>query len=173
MRLFTLLVIGLCAFNAVCADSVGIFVDGRLIASPCKVNSSQTDFLVSLGNTPAAQLAGKYNVTRDIPFKVVLDQCPESTTSVIATFSGKTYPEGGNYAYANSGTSKFVGVLLKLSNEPDYFNSNALSGKSVRLNVDKTTHSIVFNFLTRLWTNEGNVTPGTINSAVTITFTYQ
>lgn len=173
MRLFTFLVIALCAFDAACADIVAISVNGRLIASPCRVNSSQSNFLVQLGNTPAATLANKYSATPEVYFKIVLDQCPESTNSVIASFSGQTYPQDANYGYANNGTSQFVGVLLKLTDEPDHFVSNTRSGKSVNLKVDKSTNSVVFNFSTRLWTDTGNVTPGTINSAVTISFTYQ
>ncbi|MEL4012840.1 fimbrial protein [Dryocola clanedunensis] len=150
------------------ADPVNINITGKVVASPCVVNSGSGDLTMDLGqNIQASTLAtagsGSTPVTQDLK----LTSCPVGTTNVKATFTG-TADTTSTTMYKNTGTA--TPLAVELSNAED---SSLLSnGTTLTLPV-LADNTVTFKLKARAYTAAGSVTPGTISSVVVADFTYQ
>lgn len=156
-----------------CADPLQINITGNVIASPCTVDTANTDLTVNLGDIQASDLAaaGSYGGTAQT-FTLSLKDCPATTTKVTATFSGQPYAND-NTLFASTGTANGVGVKIKPDSAPWTDTTVNPNMSAWLLPVSAATHTASFVFAARVFTSVGNVSPGTIISAMQVSFTYQ
>jgi minor fimbrial subunit len=150
--------------NASAADST-INITGTVVASPCTIEAVKN---VDLGDIDATKLATTGTSSAYVSFSVNLTDCPATTTSATATFSGTA--SNTDY-YANSGTAKNVEVELVTS----YSSANMGNGKSMNVSIDSATHASSFNLKTHV-KNDGKgsaVTPGSVSTAIQMAVAYK
>ncbi|MBC3378343.1 type 1 fimbrial protein [Serratia fonticola] len=154
-------------------DPVQVNITGKVIASPCTLDTVNSTLSVDLGDIQASALstAGTYGGPEKF-FNLILNNCPATTSKVTATFSGTPY-DADNNLFANAGSATGVGIKIKTRAEP-------YTGTTVRPNqstwavpINAATRSATFAFATSAYTATGNVTPGTISSVMQVAFTYQ
>lgn len=153
------------------ADSAVVNVNGRLVSSPCTVDTAKSDLTVNLGTFDAPSLAAAGAAGTQKTFNLSLKDCPSSTTVVKAAFSGTAYKADAQ-AYANTGTATNLGLQVKLYTDP-WASITTFPGGTAQANVNTTDHTATFNMTVRPYTKTGGVMPGTINTPVTVTFIYQ
>ncbi|MGU3415359.1 fimbrial protein [Enterobacteriaceae bacterium C34A] len=153
------------------ADPVTVSITGNVIASPCTFDTSNSNLSVSMGDISAPDLAAAGTRTAHTSFKLVVKDCPVSTTKVTATFSGTLNSDltGGN-SYANTGTA--AGVAVQVKYDADAWSAAFGSQESRTVNV-AADHTATFPLWAAMYTPSGNGMPGTVNATMTATFTYQ
>ena len=150
--------------NAHAADST-INITGTVVASPCTIEAVKN---VDLGDIDATKLAATGTSSDYVSFSVNLTDCPATTTSATATYSGTA--SNTDY-YANSGTAKNVEVEVASS----YSSLPMGNGATQGVNIDAAKHSASFN-LKACVRNDGKgsaVTPGTVSSAIQVAVAYK
>jgi len=150
--------------NAHAADST-INITGTVVASPCTIEAVKN---VDLGDIDATKLAATGTSSDYVSFTLNLTNCPATTTSATATFSGTA--SNTDY-YANSGTAKNVEVELVSS----YSSTNMGNGKTFNIGIDAATHGASYGLKTHV-KNDGKgsaATPGSVSSAIQIAMAYK
>ena len=150
--------------NASAADST-INITANVVASPCTIEAVKN---IDLGDIDASKLATTGTASSYVTFSVTVSECPATTTSALATFSGTA--SNTDY-YANSGTAKNVEVELVTS----YSSANMGNGKSMNVGIDSATHASSFNLKTHV-KNDGKgsaVTPGSVSTAIQMAVAYK
>ncbi|OMQ20392.1 fimbrial protein [Serratia oryzae] len=157
------------SYSALAADNTTINITGTIKASPCTVDASAGNVVnVDLGtNIQAASLtAGKGSDW--VPFALHLKDCPTSTTSVTAAFSGTQAAEEAGL-YQNTGDADKVQIELQ-----NVATSTRLGNNSTLVApVLSTTKDATFSLRARAYSANGGVTPGSIVGTVQVAFTYQ
>ncbi len=154
--------------TAFSADIVTLNITGNVVASPCIVNGGVGNINVDLGNIQATTLATAASSSAEVPFNLNLTSCPAGTSSVTATFSGTSDPTAGINYYKNTGTAGNVAVaLIQASN-------GSLKGNGTTITqAVQSDRTVTMSMKAKAYSSTGNATPGTIQSVVTATFTYQ
>ncbi|HDS6850942.1 TPA: type 1 fimbrial protein [Enterobacter cancerogenus] len=156
-----------CAFAS---DPVTINVTGNVVASPCEISAESKTMNIDLGggkDLQTADLNAAGAASAWVPFSIVLENCPAGTTSVTASFAGTADSADPETLYTNTGTATNVAVQLEgEANEP-YGN-----GKTSKIDIAGTTDKPTWKLQTRAFSKNGGVTPGTINSVITMSFAY-
>lgn len=152
------------------ADPVNINITGKVVASPCIVDTATSTLNVDLGNIQASTLNQAGNVSPYKIFDLVLKDCPSGTASVTATFSGALAPDGTG-DYMNTGTATNVNVQLKESQPSG--NGKFLGPGAALTRSVATDRTVTFRMGARAITATADVMPGTIVSISQVTFTYQ
>lgn len=148
--------------SAVKAADVTITVSGKVVAKPCTVSTVSTT--VELGDLYTFNLVspGAASEWRDVTLG--LTACPVGTSKVTATFSGIADSTG---YYQNQGTAGNIQLQLQNSS------GNTLNNGAVQtVPVDNATFSTSFPLKVRALTVKGNVTKGTIQAVINVTYTY-
>jgi minor fimbrial subunit len=155
------------------AEPVQVNISGKVIASPCTVDTANSNLNVNLGDYKAAELevAGMYSKQEGI-FNIALKDCPASTRKVTATFSG-TADKDEPKMFSNTGTAS--GIAVKIKKLRDNWTDESINpnGGVWVADVTSITQSVNFVFSSTLYSKTGTVTPGTVNSTMQVTFTYQ
>lgn len=154
------------------ATPVSVNITGNVLAAPCTFDTINSQLSVPLGDTLATNLATASSASNHTSFKLVLKDCPVSTTKVTATFDGPLNADlaGGN-SYASTGTAK--GVSVKVKFDADMWASGAF-GKNTQKTVNVAAdHTATFPLWAAMYSPSGGATPGTVNTTMTATFTYQ
>ena len=130
------------------AADVTITVNGKVVAKPCTV--STTNATVDLGDLYSFSLmsAGAASAWHDVALE--LTNCPVGTSRVTASFSGAADSTG---YYKNQGTAQ--NIQLELQDD----SGNTLNTADFPLQV-------------RALTVNGGATQGTIQAVISITYTY-
>ncbi|UJD93797.1 type 1 fimbrial protein [Lelliottia amnigena] len=151
------------------ADQVTINITGNVVASPCQVNPDSANINIDLGqDLQSADLNAAGSSSAWKPINVVLENCPAGTSSVTATFNGTPDADDPESLYTNTGTANQVAVQLEGLTEEKYGN-----GKTSTIDIASVTDGKpTWKLQTRAFSKNGSVTPGTINSVVTMSFTY-
>lgn len=150
--------------NAHAADST-INITGTVVASPCTIEAVKN---VDLSDIDATKLATTGSASTFINFGIALSNCPATTTSATATYSGTA--SNTDY-YANSGTAKNVEVEVAST----YSSLPMGNGATQNVTIDASTHAASFNLKARVRNNgKGSAaTPGTVSSAVQVAVAYK
>ncbi|SUW63746.1 putative fimbrial protein SthD [Buttiauxella agrestis] len=150
------------------ADPVNISVTGRVLASPCVVDTDTVSKQVDLGQAIANNLnqPGGNPIWKD--FQLLLTQCPATTQSATATFTGvvdSTDPT----AFKNQGTAG--NSALQMTNT----DHSVIYGNASQMTVaiDNSTRQAIFPLSARIFSPSENATGGTFNAALSVVFTYQ
>lgn len=174
MRIQQLMLIGCTTLGAAFAapgvnaiDVVNLSVTGNIIASPCQVKSDSINITADLGqNIGASTLQSVGSSTSWVPIDVSVVNCPAATTKATILFQGTADSVNPNDMYRNSGTANNLAVQLQGVGGEPFGNGKSYTGTIV-------ANAYTFHLRARAWAQGGNVTPGTIISVVTATFTYQ
>uniref|UniRef100_A0A182SQM2 Fimbrial-type adhesion domain-containing protein n=1 Tax=Anopheles maculatus TaxID=74869 RepID=A0A182SQM2_9DIPT len=145
------------------AADVNITINGKVVAKPCTV--STTSATVNLGDLYTFNLVapGAYSPWQSV--NLSLTNCPVGTSKVTATFTG-TADSSLNY-YANQGAAGNIALQLA-----DSGGGNLPSGSTKIVTVNDASLAASFVLQVRAITPSGNVTQGTIQSLINVTYTY-
>lgn len=149
------------------ADS-SLELTGKVVASPCIVDTSTVNKTVVLGTLQRRDLqtAGEGGDWQD--FDLLLTDCPVGTTKVTAVFNG-TADTQDVQAWKNTGTSG--NMALKIASR-DHSTIYA-SGSSLITSVSTNNRSASFPLSVRMFTPLGNATAGTFLAVMNVEFTWQ
>lgn len=166
--LLALIILG-AGVHQVVAAPTQVNISGVVVASPCSVDTTNSDLNVNLGtNIQATSLATAGNTSTPVPFKLVVKDCPTTTTKVTASFSGTPdAAAGGRYA-TTSGTGMADNVAVEVARDVSPYTLQN-PGSTLDMTVVGTTAT----FLLRASAYaKGTVTPGNIASVMSVDFTY-
>ncbi|HIF6627996.1 putative fimbrial protein SthD [Acinetobacter baumannii] len=145
-----------------------IVITGNIKAAPCEIDGANGTISVNLGNDiSAATLATSGAFSPWVEFPLTLKNCPSTTTSVVATFSGTPAEENASLYKSNGGSRR---VQIELQNSEG---ANLGNGKSMTQLVSRVTNEAKFNLRARAYSTHGGSTPGSIDGALQVTFVYQ
>lgn len=145
-----------------------IVISGNIKAAPCEIDSANASVSVNLGDDiSAATLATSGAFSPWVEFPLTLKNCPSTTTSAVATFSGTVADESATL-YKSSGSSRRVQIELQSSQ-----GANLGNGKSMTQLVNRATNEAKFNLRARAYSTNGGSTPGSIEGVLQVTFVYQ
>lgn len=144
------------------AADVTITVNGRVVAKPCTV--STTNATVDFGDLYTFSLSqpGSASTWHSVSFD--LSNCPVGTSKVTATFSGTMDSTG---YYMNLGTAG--NIQLELQDEGGTTLNN---GTSKTVQVSESTQSARFPLQIRALTVNGRTSQGSIQAVINIIYTY-
>lgn len=150
-------------------DPVTLNINGNVKAAPCLVSSDSVTKVVDLTPGRSVTASSLYTVGSTTPwvaFDLSVEQCPPGTSRVTVVFNGSADNEHPEDMYSNVGSASPVAVQLQASDGQPLGD-----GKSLTVNI--ANQSYRWNLRARIYSEQGRVVPGTINSAVTISMTYQ
>ncbi|WP_414446500.1 fimbrial protein [Citrobacter europaeus] len=142
------------------AADTTITLKGNVKASPCVVDSAM--LTVELGDY-FMDSKSTYSDWKNLDLK--LSSCPSGTSKVTATFSG-TAGTDPTYFYANSGTAKGVNVELG-----DTSGNGKGNGKVMDVSITSGTAKLSLRARIAV-TDKKTLAVGTVNTAVTVTYSY-
>lgn len=159
----TLIAVG---HNVAFADPININITGKVIASPCVVNNSESNLNIDLGTSiQARSLVDAGAGTTPTPFNLTLTECPLGTSNVKVTFTGTAAEAPQTDMYLNTGAA--TPLAVELSSGSTILGNNASLTQGVQ--ADKT---VTYALSARAVTPTGSVTPGSIIAVVQANFTY-
>ncbi|MDU7828363.1 MAG: type 1 fimbria minor subunit FimG [Escherichia coli] len=138
------------------AADVTITVNGKVVAKPCTVSTTNATF--DLGDLYSFSLmsAGAASAWHDVALE--LTNCPT------ASFSGAADSTG---YYKNQGTAQNIQLELQ-----DDSGNTLNTGATKTVQVDDSSQSAHFPLQVRALTVNGGATQGTIQAVISITYTY-
>lgn len=145
------------------AADVNITINGKVVAKPCTVSTVSTT--VELGDLYTFNLLAAGAISPWHSVTLNLTNCPVGTSKVTATFSGMA-DSTRNY-YANQGAARNIALQLADSSGGNLPNG---STKVVAVNDASLAASLVLQV--RAITPSGNVTQGSIQAVINVTYTY-
>ncbi|HBV4841649.1 TPA: type 1 fimbrial protein [Klebsiella aerogenes] len=154
---------------AMAGDPVSLNVTGNIIAAPCEIRNDSITQTIDLGDGAPIQadtLRTAGAATPWIPFSIGLVNCPAATTKATIQFHGTPDTDNPADMYQNTGSAGNVAVQLQGSGGEAFGNGQSYTGLI-------SNNAYTYNLRARAYTQQGNVTPGTISAVVTATFTYQ
>lgn len=157
-----LLAVILTASAVVQAADVTITVNGKVVAKPCTV--STTNATVELGDLYTFSLvsAGSSSAWHSVALE--LSNCPVGTSRVTASFSGTADSTG---YYKNQGTAGNIQLELQ-----DDSGNRLNTGATKSVVVDDASQSARFPLQVRALSVNGGATQGTIQAVINVTYTY-
>ncbi|MND12682.1 S-fimbrial adhesin protein SfaS precursor [compost metagenome] len=152
----------LMAASSLQAADVTITVNGKVVAKPCTV--STTNATVELGDLYTFSLVSAGAASAWHSVALDLSNCPIGTSRVVATFSGTADSTG---YYKNQGTAGNIQLELQ-----DSGGTTLNNGATQSVQVDDATQSARFPLQVRALTVNGGATQGTIQAVINVTYTY-
>ncbi|AUU86082.1 type 1 fimbrial protein [Leclercia sp. LSNIH1] len=158
------------AGNIYAADTVGINVTGKVIATPCKtLNGGSSTLNVDLGQSIAAtSLEAAGSGSPITMFDLPVTDCPASTTNVKVTFTG-TPDQTDATRWANNAAQPAANTAVELSQQTT---GTILSNNSSLIGAVEGG-STTFKLQARVYSKAGTVMPGDVSSAIVASFEYQ
>lgn len=151
------------SLHAALAADVTITINGKVVATPCTVATSNVD--IDLGTLMSSDFVTAGSSSAWHSFTLNLTNCPVGTSKVTATFSGSS--DSSNSYFANTGDATNMAIQLA-----DSDGSNLKNGSSKVVAVNDSSKSAVLNLEVRAITTQGKATQGTIQSIINVTYTY-
>lgn len=148
--------------TALHAADVIITVNGRVVAKPCTITT--TDASVNLGNLYTYDLANPGDSTTWQNVSLNLTNCPVGTSQVTATFTGTSDTSG---YYVNQGSAGNVHLELQDRNATVLNN-----GTTKTIQIDDATQAATFPLRVRAVTVNGGATQGSIQAVINVTYTW-
>ena len=148
-------------------DPVTLNINGNVKTAPCQVSSDSVTKTVDLTPGQSVTASSLYTAGSTTPwgaFELSVEQCPAGTSRVTVLFNGNADSDHPNDMYQN--TASPVAIQLQANNGVPLGN-----GKSLTANISEQRYT--WRLRARIYSEQGQVTPGTINSAITLSMTYQ
>ncbi|MDE5204346.1 fimbrial protein [Citrobacter amalonaticus] len=152
----------LAASAVVQAADVTITVNGKVVAKPCTV--STTNATVELGDLYTFSLVSAGSSSAWHTVALELSNCPVGTSRVTASFSGTADSTG---YYKNQGTAGNIQLELQ-----DDSGNRLNTGATKSVVVDDASQSARFPLQVRALSVNGGATQGTIQAVINVTYTY-
>lgn len=155
--------------EAIAGDPVAVSINGKVVAAPCQVSSdsvAKTVPLTGAQGVRASSLSTPGSATDWVPFDVTIERCPVGTATATMLFAGDADSAGPDDRYRNTGSAGNIAVQLQSAGGAPLGNNKTLSGAIAN-------RGYVYHLRARAYSSQGGVTPGTINSVVTVTFSWQ
>lgn len=155
--------------TATAGDLVAVNINGKVVAAPCQVSSDSVAKTVVLTGAQGVRASSLYtpgSATDWVPFDFTIESCPVGTMSATMLFAGDADSDGPDDLYRNTGSAGNIAVQLQSSEGAPLGNNKTLSGTIAN-------RGYIYHLRARAYSAQGKVTPGTINSVVTVTFTWQ
>ncbi|CAI1042890.1 MULTISPECIES: fimbrial protein [Serratia] len=165
--LLALLVLGTGVNQAVAAPTQ-VNITGVVVASPCTVDTTNSDLNVDLGTSQAKDLATAGNTSTAKPFKLILKDCPTATTKVTASFSGTADTEAGGRYATTSGTGMADNVAVEVAQDVSPY---TLQNPGSTMETTVVGNTATFALRASAYA-KGVVTPGNIASVMSVDFSY-
>lgn len=156
--------LSLCVYAA---SPVDIHFHGKIIDASCQIDSESVSRTIDLGTIYNKNLSNPGEASDWMAADILLINCPVSTVTATATFSGTPSDEDVNL-YKNLEDAQNVAIELQDRDRQTELGNGAVYPSS----VDDSGRAI-FHLKARAKTVNGNATPGTIRSIIEITYTYQ
>ena len=155
-------------FSAAVQADPSISVSGKVVASPCSVDTDTVNKTVDLGPLQRRDLqtAGEGGEWQN--FDLLLTNCPAGTTRGTATLSGTPDTDDAS-AWKNSGTSEKMALRIASRDH----SQTVAPGDSLDQNVNISTRSASFPLSARMFTPQGSATAGTFQAVMNVDFTWQ
>ena len=150
-------------------DPVTLNINGNVKAAPCQVSSDSVTKMVDLTSGHSVTVSSLYtagSTTQWVAFDLSVEQCPAGTTRVAIVFTGNADSNHPEDMYRNEGTASPVAVLLQASDGLPLGDGKVLTGSI-------SNRRYTWRLRARIYSEQGQVMPGTVNSAVTVSMTYQ
>lgn len=144
------------------AADVTITVNGKVVAKPCTV--STTNATVELGDLYTFSLVSAGSTSDWHTVALELSNCPVGTSRVTASFSGTADSTG---YYKNQGTAGNIQLELQ-----DDSGNRLNTGATKSVQVDDATQATRFPLQVRAISVNGGATQGTIQAVINVTYTY-
>ncbi|CBG88569.1 fimbrial protein [Citrobacter rodentium] len=150
-------------------DPVMLNVTGNVKAAPCQVRSDSVAKTVDLTaghSVTASSLYTSGSATPWVAFDLSVEKCPPGTTRVTIVFNGAPDDDNPRDMYKNVGSATPVAIQLQSSEGQPLGDGTLLAG-------DITGQQYTWKLRARIYSQQGQVMPGTINSVVTVSMIYQ
>lgn len=157
-----LLAVILAAPSTLQAADVTITVNGKVVAKPCTV--STTNATVELGDLYTFSLVSAGSTSAWHTVALDLSNCPVGTSRVTASFSGTADSTG---YYKNQGSAGNIQLELQ-----DDSGNRLNTGATKSVQVDEATQTTRFPLQVRAISVNGGATQGTIQAVINVTYTY-
>ncbi|MFA1282920.1 fimbrial protein [Citrobacter telavivensis] len=157
-----LLAVILAAPSTLQAADVTITVNGKVVAKPCTV--STTNATVELGDLYTFSLVSAGSTSAWHTVALDLSNCPVGTSRVTASFSGTADSTG---YYKNQGSAENIQLELQ-----DDSGNRLNTGATKSVQVDDATQATRFPLQVRAISVNGGATQGTIQVVINVTYTY-
>ncbi|EPK7285570.1 fimbrial protein [Citrobacter farmeri] len=144
------------------AADVTITVNGKVVAKPCTV--STTNATVELGDLYTFSLISAGSTSAWHTVALDLSNCPVGTSRVTASFSGTADSTG---YYKNQGSAGNIQLELQ-----DDSGNRLNTGATKSVQVDEATQTTRFPLQVRAISVNGGATQGTIQAVINVTYTY-
>ncbi|MBC3378345.1 type 1 fimbrial protein [Serratia fonticola] len=154
---------------SVMANAENVVINGRIVASPCTVDAKSTSQTVDFGRVKKSDMQQTGNAGKWQPFQVTLINCPKTTSRVSAFFTGTPFSDD-TMLYGSSGTA--TGIAVQVVQDGDKSQLQGI-GSTMVVDVDQVNHSATFALSARLFSPNGDIAPGNVNSLLMMSFTYQ
>ncbi|UPQ72388.1 fimbrial protein [Kluyvera ascorbata] len=148
--------------SALWAADVTITVNGKVVAKPCTVSTTNAN--VELGDLYTFSLLSAGSASAWHSVALELSNCPVGTSRVIASFSGTADATG---YYQNQGTAKNIQLELQ-----DDGGNTLNTGATTTVTVEEASQSARFPLKVRALSVNGGATQGTIKTVINVTYTY-
>lgn len=159
-------------------NSSTVKITSNIIASPCTVETASSN--IDLGTVTASFLNNStYSGTGDysVPILIKLMNCPETTTSVSATFSGTPSTQNGKY-FKNTSASAGDAAAMDIEFDQYIVSSDAynyLQNGSMIKNVAVKNGEASFALAARMinTTKSTTIGAGNVSTAISVDFSYK
>ena len=156
-------------FFSVQADQITVRVTGLVKASACTTGISANK-TIDLGQNIAItdlQIAG--SATKEVQDSVIITDCPSSTNTATATFSGNMSTENSNLWANGTGEGYASNVQLELRNR---LNGNAYIIADSQMTAKVENGQAIFPLAAKVVSTKGKATGGVVQSVLTMNLTY-
>lgn len=159
-----LILAGAMAFHVIAlqAADISIRVNGKVVAKPCTV--STTNVNVDLGNIYTFNLVKPGSASEWQYASLNLSNCPIGTSRIVATFTGNADSTG---YYKNLGTAGHIQVEVQ-----DEKGKPLNNGAQKEVLVEESSQAATFPLQVRALTVNGGATQGTIQAVINVTYTF-
>ncbi|EOG8081920.1 type 1 fimbrial protein [Citrobacter sp. CK184] len=150
-------------------DPIALNIKGNVKAVPCQVSSDSITKTVDLTAGSPVTASSMYTAGSTTPwvsFDFSIEHCPEGTTGVMIQFNGNADDMHRDDMYRNLGTATPVAIQLQAADGRPLGDGQVLTSEIV-------AQRYTWNLRARLYSEQGQVSPGTIDSVVTVSLSYQ
>ncbi|WP_312414902.1 fimbrial protein [Pseudescherichia sp.] len=152
--------------GASAGENIQVNFTGTVSDATCEIQTDSQNPEVNLGELYNQDLEEAGSASEWVNFNITLFNCPPALKTVSAAFSGT--PDGNDASlYKSTGDASNVAVELQDQNTQRALGHGAVDTVNIL-----PSGNAVFNLQARAKTVVGNVTAGTIDSLIEMTYTY-
>ncbi|RXJ16398.1 fimbrial protein [Lelliottia nimipressuralis] len=148
----------------IAGGDTSVAVNATVTASPCLLVAIPN---VDLGSFTSSNFTTAGSSSPWVEFKVELEKCPATSTTVKLTLSGTADPVDPQY-YKNTGSSTQVAIDVTSEAEGKALNP----GATLSIGIDPLSHTASFPMKARMISPKGGATTGNVAAQMELSFIY-